>query len=187
MIIRPRYAIAFADLFALLFLLLVLLPHEPDKGKRAELNPPGSLIVEIRWPDAMDVDIDLWMKAGKRRAVGYSNPHGAIFNLLRDDLGHRNDVLELNYENGYSRGVPDGDYAVTVHYYAGTVSRVPVRARIWLRTKASVTLIAVRAFDLSRVGEERTVARFTIKDGKVVKESLHELPIKLRAATLHFR
>ena len=41
-----------------------------------------------RWPPELDSDVDLWVQAPGDVPVGYSNKGGAVFNLLRDDLGH---------------------------------------------------------------------------------------------------
>jgi hypothetical protein len=81
-------------------MVVLLLPHlnPPGKAEEDHTAPPGNVIVEVTWPDAVDADIDLWVEAPGDRPVGYSNKGGAIFNLLRDDLGKRADVTGLNYE-----------------------------------------------------------------------------------------
>jgi hypothetical protein len=179
-VIRPRHAIAFADLFALLFLLLVLLPHNPAKMTDATLLPPGSVIVEVRWDDNLNVDIDTWVKAPGQVPVGYSNPHGPVFNLLRDDLGHRNDPLHLNYENAYSRGAPNGDYVVNLHYFAGEEKDVTVTVRVWIKKKGKrPKLIGVRKVTMLATGHEVTVMRFSIVDSALVSGSVHEIPTSL--------
>ena len=58
-------------------------------------------MIEARWPDAVDADVDLWVQAPGDVPVGYSNKGGAIFNLLRDDLGTRADATGINYEISY--------------------------------------------------------------------------------------
>lgn len=80
-------------------LVLLLLPHLNPKAKAEQATQsPGNVIVELRWPDGLDADVDLWVQAPGDTPVGYSNKGGAIFNLLRDDLGHAADLTELNYE-----------------------------------------------------------------------------------------
>jgi hypothetical protein len=80
-------------------LVIMLLPHlNPPGAKTADdTTPPGNVIVEVRWPDEIDADVDLWVQAPGDIPVGYSNKGGAVFNLLRDDLGKRADVTGLNY------------------------------------------------------------------------------------------
>jgi hypothetical protein len=100
-------------------MVVLLLPHLNPPGKAALDNsqPPGNVIVEVRWPDEIDSDVDLWVEAPGDVPVGYSNKGGVIFNLLRDDLGKRADATGMNYEVSYSRGIPAGEYTVNVHLY----------------------------------------------------------------------
>ncbi len=74
-------------------IVILLLPHinPPTKDKITAL-PPGNIVVEVRWPDKIDADVDLWVQAPGDRPVGYSNRGGQVFNLLRDDLGHSGDL-----------------------------------------------------------------------------------------------
>src|SRR5919106_1376987 len=110
-------------------MVILLLPHLNPPGETAEetTQPPGNVIVEVRWPDGLDSDVDLWVEAPGDIPVGYSNKGGAIFNLLRDDLGQRADATDLNYEVTYSRGIPPGEYTINVHLYrnAGAVLPIP--------------------------------------------------------------
>ena len=57
------------------FVAIVLLPHlNPPGAKTADnMSPPGNVIVEIRWPDEIDADVDLWVQAPGDIPVGYSN------------------------------------------------------------------------------------------------------------------
>jgi hypothetical protein len=78
-------------------MVILLLPHLNPKGEDAQAStePPGNVIVEVRWPDELDADVDLWVEAPGDVPVGYSNKGGAIFNLLRDDLGRKADATHL--------------------------------------------------------------------------------------------
>ena len=74
-------------------------------------------MVEANWPPELDSDVDLWVQAPGDVPVGYSNKGGAVFNLLRDDLGQQLDLSGLNYETAYSRGIVPGEYTVNLHLY----------------------------------------------------------------------
>jgi hypothetical protein len=90
---------------------ILLLPHlNPKQEAQAAVASavPGNVMVEARWADELDTDVDLWVQAPGDVPVGYSNKSGVIFNLLRDDLGRNADPTQLNYEVSYSRGVPPG-------------------------------------------------------------------------------
>ena len=85
-------------------------------------------MIEARWPDQLDTDVDLWVQVPGDVPVGYSNKGGADFNLLRDDLGELADATRMNYEVSYSRGMPAGEYTVNLHLYRNSshAARVPV-------------------------------------------------------------
>ena len=151
------------------------------------MPPPGHVIVELRWPDDMDADVDLWVQAPGDVPVGYSNKGGRVFNLLRDDLGTAGDPAEVNYETSYSRGVPAGEYTDNVHLYRSDTRRaqVPVIVIASVRTAAdkSVRRIAVKKLVLARQGEEITALRFTLNElGNLVQGSIHDLQRPLREA-----
>ena len=167
-------------------IVVLLLPHlnPPTKGTAAA-DPPGNVVVEIRWPDAIDADVDLWVQAPGDVPVGYSNKGGAVFNLLRDDLGHRDDRSNLNYEVAFSRGIPAGEYTVNLHLYLKkkTDGAIPVEVAIGIkRTKQSqLGYIVRKSVSLVHQGEELTVARFELTDeARLVAGSIHELPRRLR-------
>jgi hypothetical protein len=170
-------------------LVLLLLPHLNPRAKTEDaIRSPGNVIIEARWPDEMDADVDLWVQAPGDVPVGYSNKGGAVFNLLRDDLGHTADLTGLNYEFSYSRGVPAGEYVVNVHLYRNhETSTIPVS--IVVSVKGSVNesakqLLATK-ITLEHEGQELTAFRFRLDDkGRLVSGSVHDLPKSLRTAVV---
>lgn len=168
-------------------IVILLLPHLNPPGEAAEdtSDPPGNVIVELRWPDELDSDVDLWVEAPGDRPVGYSNKGGLIFNLLRDDLGKRADATGMNYEISYSRGIVAGEYTVNVHLYRNLSGVLPVPVTIVTSVKKSANesarqLLATRA-ELSREGQELTVFRFRLsEEGDLVPGSVHNLQRNLR-------
>jgi hypothetical protein len=57
---------------------ILLLPHVNPPGTAEDSDQsPGNIIVEVRWPDEVDADVDLWVEAPGDRPVGYSNKGGA--------------------------------------------------------------------------------------------------------------
>ena len=169
-------------------MVLLLLPHLNPPGEAAKENsqPPGNVIVEVRWPDEIDADVDLWVEAPGDTPVGYSNKGGVVFNLLRDDLGRRADATALNYEVSYSRGIPAGEYTVNVHLYrnASNVFPVPVTVVTSVKKspKDSARQLLASKIELVREGEELTVFRFKLsEEGDLVPGSVHSLQRNLRA------
>lgn len=166
---------------------LLLLPHINPPGTAEESDQsPGNVIVELRWPDEMDVDVDLWVEAPGDRPVGYSNKGGAVFNLLRDDLGHVTDLTGLNYEFAYSRGVPSGAYTINVHLYRNRDNVYPIPVTVVVSVKKSIQASAKPILStnvvLGREGEEITAVRFRLdENGRLVAGSVHDLPRPLRS------
>jgi hypothetical protein len=171
-------------------IVVMLLPHlNPPGAKTADnMTPPGNVIVEIRWPDEIDADVDLWVQAPRDVPVGYSNKGGAIFNLLRDDLGNRVDVTGLNYETSYSRGIQPGEYTVNLHLYRNPsgVSPIPVTVVTSVKRNAKETARQLLASEVLLVneGEEVTVYRFNLsEDGNLMAGSVHSLYKALRTGS----
>ena len=168
-------------------MVLLLLPHLNPPGEAAKENtqPPGNVIVEMRWPDELDADVDLWVEAPGDIPVGYSNKGGVVFNLLRDDLGKRADATGMNYEVSYSRGIPAGEYTVNVHLYRNTTGVFPIPVTVVTSvkksSKESARQLLASNIELTREGEELTVYRFKLSEqGDLVPGSVHSLQRKLR-------
>ena len=169
-------------------LVIIMLPHiqPPGAETTGEVAAPGNVIVEVRWPDEIDADVDLWVQAPGDIPVGYSNKGGAVFNLLRDDLGKRADVTGLNYETSYSRGISPGEYTVNLHLYRNPSQTFPVQVTVVTSVKRDTQeraeqLLASKVL-LLRDGEETTVYRFRLtKEGELVAGSVHSLFRELRS------
>jgi len=169
-------------------LVILLLPHvHPPEEKRADLMAPGNVIVEIRWPDGADADVDLWVQAPGDVPVGYSNRGGVIFDLLRDDLGHYRDVSSMNYEMAYSRGVPEGEYTVNVHMFRNHTDDWPIEVMVIVSVKRSpdkpAQQILLSKVELVREDQEITVFRFRLNQvGALLTSSVNDLYKPLRTA-----
>ena len=164
------------------------MPHiNPPVTKTAQdTDPPGNVIVEVRWPDELDADVDLWVQAPGDIPVGYSNKGGGIFNLLRDDLGKRADATGMNYEVSYSRGIMPGEYTVNLHLYRNAAGVFPIPVTVVTSVKKSAKESARQLLashiELVREGEELTVYRFKLSEqGDLVSGSVHSLQRQLRS------
>jgi len=171
-------------------LVVMLLPHlNPPGAKTADDTvPPGNVMVEARWPDEIDADVDLWVQAPGDVPVGYSNKGGAVFNLLRDDLGNRSDVTGLNYETSYSRGIEPGEYTVNLHLYRNPSQTNPIPVTVVTSVKGSTEQSARQLLAsevrLAGEGEELTIYRFQLSEGgQLVSGSVHSLFKPLRAGS----
>lgn len=167
-------------------LVILLLPHvNPPEVKEADLMAPGNVIVEIRWHEHVDADVDLWVQGPGDVPVGYSNRGGIIFDLLRDDLGHFRDVTSMNYEMAYSRGVPEGEYAVNVHMYRNHTADWPIEVVAMVSVKRSpdkpAQQILLSKVELVREDQELTVFRFELNQaGGLLPFTVNDLYKPLR-------
>ncbi len=179
--------VIFLALAGFVAILLLLLPHLNPPAKAEEEAPsPGNVIVEIRWPDQINADVDLWVEAPGDVPVGYSNKGGTVFNLLRDDLGLHADFSQMNYEISYSRGIPEGEYTVNLHLYRDLSGQLPIEVSVVVSIKPSPEQAAKQVLatklPLGIEGEELTAFRFTLDDkARLVSGSVHDLPKALRS------
>jgi len=180
--------VLFQTVALLLFLLftLAILVYEKNKEEEIIDASPGHVSIEIVWNPAYDTDVDLWVQAPGDAPVGYSNPKGVIFDLLRDDLGHVNDIFPMNYENAYTRGLPAGEYIVNIHLYRIGSGVVPIKVQYAIslgdNIKGKREKILFGNVELEYFGQELTVVRFSIDDnGQLIKSSVHDIPIAIRA------
>jgi len=171
------------------FITVLLLPHINPKAKDGEgaTDPPGNVIVEMRWDDKLRTDVDLWVQAPGDVPVGYSNKSGLIFNLLRDDLGSHADPTDVNFETSFSRGIPPGEYTVNVHLFRNLENTYPVNVRVVVRVKtdneAGARPIAATTVRLDREGQELTAFRFRLTEkGELVPNSMNSVFKPLRSA-----
>ena len=185
--------IVFRDLIMLMLsgfvtVSVLLLAHINAPGARTAqgMEPPGNVVVEARWPDGSEADVDLWVQGPGDVPVGYSNKGGRLFNLLRDDLGRQADASELNYEVAYSRGVAGGDYTVNLHLYRNQGGEYPVPVTVVVSARSRpgdpARQILTAKVALEREGEELTVFRFRLDgQGELEPGSVHALQKDLRS------
>ena len=162
-------------------IVLLLLPWLNLKTKSEVIKEPvGSVIIELFWPDDIDVDLDLWVKGPNDGSVGYSKPSGLVFNLLRDDRGLTGDYTPLNYEISFTRGIVPGEYQANVHLFRHNKTKSKVQAMI----SASLVTpdrnyrkqILEKTVLLSKEGKEKTVLRFKLDNNfKLVSGSVNSL------------
>lgn len=180
------------DMFMMLFLamgaiLYMILPliNIPEKDLDVAPPPQGNVVAELFWRDDINSDVDLWVQAPGDVPVGYSNKGGIVFNLLRDDLGSHVDISKRNMEVAYSRGVPNGEYVINAHLFSLKSAELPVSVRLVISYKKnddeSLDQLFAVTGDLIYSGQEKTLARFTVVDGKVDMDSFGTLKKSLRA------
>ena len=174
--------------FVLMSVLMMTVMNPPTKSSESDnVQAPGNVIVEAQWADKVDADVDLWVQAPGDVPVGYSNKSGQIFNLLRDDLGRKQDITDYNYEVAYTRGAPGGEYVVNLHMYRGRSVSYPIAVKVVASAKGDSARAAKplveTAVQLRKEGQELTAIRFRLDpNGGLVAGSVNSLFKPLRAA-----
>lgn len=182
-IIWRDFFAAISACFLVLCLLMVVMINDPTQKREEESKVIGSLMITAMWPDGMPVDIDLWVACAEK-AVGYSRRSGTYCDYMRDDLGSINDHTIANFEVVVSRGIPQGEVCINLHYYGGTVPDVPVDIEVRLNDQNQRLMrIASSKMVMPRKGTERTVMCFTMKKDKIVPSSMHNRYRPLREYT----
>lgn len=153
-------------LMGLTALVILTLAAINPTSTEEQMSQPGNIAVLIGWPAGPD-DVDMWVQYDNTQAVGYANKSGRVWSLLRDDLGTANDSTPLNYESAFTRGLPDGEYAVNVRCFS---CLGPVRVGVEIRL-ASGSLVWKGAVDLVTDKQERTALRWRMANGAVVAGS----------------
>ncbi|WP_202034452.1 hypothetical protein [Rhizobium rhizogenes] len=158
-------------LLGLVALVVLVLAQVHSATDSDPISQPGNLITTINWPAGND-DVDLWVSYSDDFAVGYSNKSGKVWSLLRDDRGMVDDFSGLNFESAFTRGLPDGEYAINVRCYSCAAPPVPVAVEVRL---ADGSTIWKGMIDILKDGQERTAIRFRIASGAVVADSANQV------------
>ena len=156
--------------------IMFILPSVNPASTEQQLTPPGNLVASINWPTGDD-DVDLWVSYGDDFAVGYSNKSAKVWSLLRDDRGKTDDETPLNFESAFTRGLPDGEYAVNVRCFRCSTIPMPVSIDVRLAEGAPVWSGVV---ELAKDGQERTAIRFRVANGRVMSDGANQVFKQMR-------
>jgi hypothetical protein len=175
--------IATVDMFVSLMVAAFVLMADPAPKVAVADKPICQMAIDATWQGDLHVDVDLWVRGPSDTPVGYSAKDGGVFNLVRDDLGILTDHLGINAERACASGLPDGEYVVNLHLYNHAVPppiNVGVVVSMVDAYRAQMSEVVKRDVVLTSKGQELTVVRFTMKAGKLVEGSEHDIPVKLR-------
>ncbi len=184
--------VAFTDLlfnallgFVVMFVLAFLLIN--PIARSGAIDPKAEFLITLSWPDGRREDVDLYVEDPAGRLVWFRSREAGLMHLDRDDLGERNDVIEvagrrvlnpLNQEIVSIRGIMPGEYVVNLHLYR-TDGDQPVPATVKIeKLNPKVELVFFGPLTLTAQGDEQTAARFSLgADGRV--RDLSHLPKQL--------
>jgi hypothetical protein len=179
--------IAFVDtlfnamfIFAAMFALQAMLPHlKAETAGQAGINP-GRMCATLQWPDALDVDLDLWARNPAGEVVFYKHKSGKDMDLLRDDMGNDGDTTSHHFETICSRSLTPGAWTFNAVYYGshvadGSSPDAPVSIEVaW--PQADPVIAPIRGSTVLHAGDETTMVDFRLDDtGKLVPSSVNHL------------
>ena len=171
--------------FVVMFVLAVLLIN--PIAKSGAVDAKAEFLITLSWPEGRREDVDLYVQDHAGEMVWFRSREAGLMHLDRDDLGERNDVIEvagrqvrnpLNQEIVSIRGILPGEYVVNLHLYRGDGAQ-PVPATVKIeKLNPKVELVFFGLLTLIEQGDERTAARFSIgTDGRV--RDVNQLPKQL--------
>ncbi|GAA0419154.1 hypothetical protein GCM10009133_29440 [Cocleimonas flava] len=190
--VDPFIDLLFNTLMGFSFLFLVSLLFINPKADQAKVEKQAEYIISATWPQDLEDDIDLWMRAPTGHTVSYLEKETGWLHLERDDRGELNDTLmidgkeeihPINQEIITIRKRNAGEYIVNLFYYTKK-SREPVPVDIRVdRINPKYETVYRQTINLDKVNQEKTAVRFTIKeDGSV--HNISKLPIELTPYSL---
>lgn len=187
---RNHVGLGFTDLlfnallgFVVMFVLAFLLIN--PIAKSGAVDPKAEFLITLSWPDGRPEDVDLYVEDPAGGLVWFRAREVGLMHLDRDDLGLRNDTIEvggqrvvnpLNQEVVSIRGILPGEYVVNLHLYRAEDDSTPVPATLKVeKLNPRVELVFYGSVVLTGGGDERTAVRFSIgADGRV--RDVNQLP-----------
>ena len=178
--------IGFTSLLLIAFLLINPIAEE---GK---IDPRSEFIITSSWDDESAIDIDLWVKGPDDTIVGFPSKDGRYMVLERDDLGHTNDLIQLNgdtiliqrnLETLSINAIVPGEYIVTVHNYSTSVSNdneeYPTPVTIDIMDMNPISLDMSRTVKV-RLKEEVSVFSFMVDEDGNIYDMNDQIDVKIR-------
>lgn len=170
----------FITLFVFVTIVFMLLPYVNPVGEdnKYDIEQPGQMMIELIWPPNNPVDVDLLVRDPFGEVVFFRNQTTRVFSLLRDDRGELNDHTGLNFEQVFSRMLPDGEYTVNAIVYSPGSGELPVDVYLNVSLRdfnsfSNRSEVVIQHSDVIRsLREEITLVRFLVIDGNILSGSI---------------
>ena len=151
----------------------------------------------MTWTSGSISDIDLWVQSPDDLPVGYARSAGKNCDLLRDDLGLGLDSTSHAIELMVCRDPLPGDYLINVMDYnthpippartaPAPVRETPMEVTVTVsrpdkKSGGKMKQLFTKTVSLDHVGQELTVARFTLDgNANIVPGSINDIPKMIR-------
>ena len=169
----PFTDILFNALLGFVVMVFIAFALIKPESKTGDIEVNADMIITVSWPDGLPDDIDTYVEDPAGNVVWYHKREAGLVHLDRDDRGAYRDTIvvngqeidyPLNQETVTIRGIIPGEYVVNVFYYLNqSPGPVPVTVKVE-KINPEVSVVYFGTVDLTREGQEETVARFTLDD-----------------------
>jgi hypothetical protein len=174
---RSDIGVGFTDLlfnallgFVVMFVLAYLMIN--PIARTGAVDPKAEFLITLTWPDGRKDDVDLYVEDPAGNLVWFREREAGLMHLDRDDLGLRNDLIEiggqqvinpLNQEVVSIRGIVPGEHVVNLHLYRAE-GAMPLSAQVKVeKLNPRVEVVFYGDVVLRRQGDERTAVRFSVR------------------------
>lgn len=174
---------------ALFFLAFVQMNPKEEENKK-NIESKAEFVITFTWNSEHDDDVDAYVEDPQGHLVMFKRREDGLMHLDRDDLGHRNDIIQSgeetiqyaeNQEIVTIRGIIEGEYTVNAHMYLKKHPNVTT-VKITLEKLRPYKKIIEREIVLEKLGDEKTAFRFKLnKTGDVLETN--ELGKKLTTSS----
>lgn len=160
-------------IIALVFVVLLAL-QDLSKAKKDAEKTKAEYVITVTWPQEFTDDVDTWLMDPLGHVLNFRNKEVSLMHLDRDDLGSRNDTVELpdgskikfpyNLETTTIRGTIAGEWVLNVHLYrkdANSPSPIPVTVKME-RLNPTVKTVVFKTVLLTEAWQEITICRFIL-------------------------
>lgn len=175
-----------------LFILTTLLISPITKNNEG-IKKNADYIITLEWPEAVDCDVDLWVRDPLNNVVSYKIPESGLMYFERDDMGKRRSVFDINGEEVVIdpdnkeyitlRGTFPGEYVVNLHVYSclssetnlGLPANEPIEIPVVVEViKINPNLVVEKTIHMNMnfVWQEKTAIRFVMDDRKNILRSM---------------
>ena len=162
---------------ALFFLAFVQMNPKEEENKK-NIEAKAEFIITFTWNSEHDDDVDAYVEDPQGHLVMFKRREDGLMHLDRDDLGHRNDIIQSgeetiqyaeNQEIVTIRGIIEGEYTVNAHMYLKKHPNITT-VKITLEKLRPYKKIIEREIVLEKLGDEKTAFRFKLnKTGDVLE------------------
>lgn len=156
--------------FVVMFVLAYLMIN--PIARTGAVDPKAEFLITLTWPDGRKDDVDLYVEDAAGNLVWFRAREAGLMHLDRDDLGLRNDLIEvggqqvvnpLNQEVVSIRGIVPGEYVVNLHLYRAE-GDLPLSTQVKVeKLNPRLEVIFYGDVVLRRQGDERTAVRFSVR------------------------